>query len=71
MSNKEIKVKDCNSCPFKSYSWYYGDMCSIKKAGKNMSDKSILQDEKQRFIHPKWCPLKKKDVTIKLKNNEK
>jgi hypothetical protein len=62
------KVKDCNDCPLCApmMSGTYCDHPKLKKHpddyGKNIKEVGLDSE----LVHPDWCPLKKKSITIKL-----
>lgn len=63
----EIKVKDCNNCPFRSMGGWEGEysVCTIFPTEKKIpQDKPLFGNIKKS---PEWCPLKETDITITLR----
>ncbi len=66
----EIKVKDCNDCPFSALFTFFGDSknyCKIYNEGNNtLLRNDIIEDDNTDIIHPEWCPLKLETIKVSL-----
>mgnify|MGYP001561319029 FL=1 len=72
----EIKVKDCNNCPFVQTSEIFGEShnwCGVLKNGhlkeNELKRNDIVNDGNDYIIHPKWCPLKSESIEVSLEKN--
>jgi len=67
----DIKVKNCNNCPFLSLSEFFGECgnyCAIYKNGDNkiLRVEDAMSDNFNELIYPHWCPLKEESVEVFL-----
>ena len=69
MNNMEIEVTNCNDCLFKGMGGWEGEynQCNAKEGKKIPATKKIFGEI---VSIPKWCPLLKKDIIIKMRKND-
>lgn len=66
MEENIITVDNCNDCPFCGMGGYEGEIsqCNANKGEEIPATKELFGDIVET---PEWCPLKKGNITIKLK----
>ena len=62
-----IKVKNCNDCPFKSFGGYEGEynICSLDKEKGNLNNGTEYFGKVKEI--PDWCKLKEDKITVEFK----
>ena len=66
-----IKVKDCNDCPFLAFGGWEGEdsECKLDEEGRVLNEEKPFGDVLET---PKWCILKENKITVELiYSNEK
>lgn len=64
----QIEVKTCSDCPFLTDSHA---LCQLRPKKENrdyMDDRDRVEYiESKGYVIPEWCPLKKDEILIKIK----
>ena len=65
MPNQEIKVSNCNDCPFASMGGWEGEITLCKLDPERRTISKMFEPVK---VRPEWCGLENSIVTISLKD---
>ena len=61
------EIKGCKDCPFRVMGGWEGEVSECLLTNKEISTKDNMSFSDE-YIHPKWCPLNKEEITVKLIN---